>query len=309
MSGYLLRRLLYSVFVIWGAVTIIFVIVRLLPGDPIRLLVGPDTPAATVELIRADLGLDRPLIVQYGAYLLGLLRLDFGNSIYYGGPAMAQIVDRIPNTALLAVSAMTFAVVLSFPLGIAAARRPGGFLDRAISGFSLVAQSLPVFWVGIMFILLFARELRWLPTGGTGSLAHLILPAVTLGLPFIGILVRLVRGGLLEVLGEGYVQTARAKGLSERLVVYWHALRNMLIPVVTVIGLELGGVLGGTVIVETVFAWPGIGRLLVDSIFGRDFTVVQAAIVFIALVFVLLNLIVDLLYSWLDPRIRIEGST
>lgn len=305
MIAFLARRLLYAVFVIFGAVTIIFVIVRLLPGDPIRLLVGPDTPAATVQAIRERLGLNDPLPVQYLTYLGGILRFDFGDSIYYGGPAMAQVLRRVPTTMVLAVSAMTFAILVSFPLGIAAARRPNSLIDRAVGAVSLTAQSIPGFWVGIMLILVFARQLQLLPSGGTGTWQQLIMPAVTLGLPFVGILVRLVRGGLLEVLGEGYVQTARAKGLSERVVVYCHAVRNMLIPVVTVIGLELGSVLGGTVIVETVFAWPGVGRLLVDAIFGRDFTIVQAAIVFIATMFVLLNLLVDVLYGFLDPRVRV----
>lgn len=308
MTGYLLRRLVYAVFVVWGAVSIIFVVVRLLPGDPIRLLSGPDTPAETIERIRAEYGLDDPIAVQYLEFIGGAIRLDFGPSIYYGGSAIDQVIDRMAATAVLAVAAMALALLVSFPLGVIAARRRRRLADRVISNASLIAQALPPFWTGIILILLFSRRWQLLPSGGDGGWRNLVLPSITLGLPLLGILVRLVRGGLLEVLGEGYVQTARAKGLSERVVVYRHALRNSLIPVLTVVGLQFGAILGGTVIVETVFAWPGIGRLLVSSIFGRDFAVVTACTFFIAVVFVVMNLVVDLAYVYLDPRIRVEAT-
>lgn len=308
MIAYVAKVLAHSLLVIWGVLTIVFVILRILPGDPAELLLGPQAPAEAIAAVNAQLGLDQPLILQYLNYLWGVVRLDFGTSFVLGGSAMGHALDRMPYTALISVTAMTLAVVVSVPLGIAAARRPNSFLDRTVSALSLFAQSVPQFWIGLMLILLFARTLRILPAGGANNWTSLILPTITLALPFLGLLVRLVRGSLLEVLDLGYIQTARAKGVSENTVVYSHAFRNTLIPLVTVGGLQLGSILGGAVIVETVFAWPGVGSLLVDSIFNRDFAVVQSTVILLSVIFILLNLIVDITYGYLDPRVRVGSA-
>ncbi len=307
MTAYVIRRLLFALFVVWGAVTIIFVIVRLIPGDPAAVMLGPSATADQVAALRARLGLDQPLLIQYANYLAGALHLDFGDSIRLGIPASDAVVRRIPATVGLGLVAMLLALAVSFPLGIRAARSPGSLVDHLIRMVSLLGQTLPNFWVGLMLILLFARGLRVLPSAGATSWVHFILPAVVLALPLIGTLVRLVRGGLLDVLSEPYIQAARSKGLRSRAVMYGHAVPNMLIPVVTVAGLQLGDLLSGLVLVETVFAWPGLGRLLVDAIFNRDYPLVQACVAFVAALYVLINLGVDLLYGALDPRIRVEG--
>ena len=305
MATYILRRLGFSVFVLWGAVTIVFAAIRLAPGDPAQLMLGTDASAEDVAQLRQRLGLDRPLPVQYGRYLLDALRLDFGTSLRLDQPALQAVGERLGATAQLAFSAMLLAVLISFPLGIVAALRPRSIVDRVVSILSLLGQSVPSFWLGIMFILLFARQLRLLPSGGAETWQHLVMPALTLALPLVGVLTRLVRGGLLEVLHEDYVRTARAKGLPPRAVVARHALLNMLIPVITLIGLQLGHLLGGAVIVETVFAWPGVGRLLVEAITNRDYPLVQAAILLVTTGFILINFLVDLSYGYLDPRVRL----
>lgn len=306
MTSYVLRRLALSVLVLWGAVTIVFSAIRLAPGDPAQLMLGSSATAEDIAALRARLGLDEALPVQYGRYLLHVAQLDLGESLRFGQPTAELIMERVPQTARLAALAMAIAVLLSFPLGIAAALRRGSASDHAISLLSLLGQSAPSFWLGIMLILIFARELRLLPSGGADSWQHLVLPATTLALPLVGILTRLIRSGLLDVLNEDYIRTARAKGLAPWTVVERHALLNMLIPVVTVIGLQVGHLLGGAVIVETVFAWPGVGRLLVEAIGDRDYPLVQAAILFITTGFVLINLLVDLSYAVLDPRIRLS---
>jgi peptide/nickel transport system permease protein len=308
MAAYVGRRLIQTIFVIWGAVTITFLIVRLVPGDPAALLVGPSATQEQLRVARENLGVDDPLIVQYGRYLSEAVTLDFGESYRLGGSAMGHVVDSIPATLILAVSAMMIMLAVSFPLGITAARRPQGIGDKLISSTSLIGQSLPQFWVGIMLIIIFAGFLEILPSSGAGSLQSLILPSIALSLPFVGWLTRLIRSGLLEELGGEYVRTARAKGLSERAVFYVHVLRNALVPVVTAAGLVMGSFIGGAVIIETVFAWPGIGLLLIDSINYRDYSVVQAAVIVLALVYVALNLVVDVLYGYLDPRITAGGE-
>lgn len=304
MGAYLLQRLGYSVFVLWGALTVVFVVVRLVPGDPAQMMLGTQATQTEVAALRQRLGLDQPLPVQYLRYLGQATRLDFGLSLRLEVPAVSAVAGRLPATSLLAITAMTLAMLVSLPLGMAAAIYQRSPLDRLVSMASLIGQAAPSFWLGIMFILIFARRLQWLPSAGIGSWRHLILPALTLGLPLVGILTRLVRSGLLEVLNEDYIRTATAKGLTPRAVIFRHALRNALIPVVTVAGLQFGSLLAGAVIVETVFAWPGAGRLLVDSISNRDYPIVQVAVLFITAGFVLLNLLVDLSYSVLDPRVR-----
>ena len=304
MNAYLAGRLTYSIFVLWGAITIVFVTVRVVPGDPAQLMVGAQGTRQDVEALRHRFGLDRPLPVQYGSYVGEAIRLNFGQSLRLEQPAVDAVIQRIPATALLAVTAMAVAIAASLPLGIAAAMARRSIVDRAVSALSLVGQSVPNFWLGIMFILVFARTLRWLPSAGIGGIEHLVLPAVSLALLVIGVLTRLTRSGLIDVIHEDYVRTAYAKGLAVRPVIVRHALPNALIPVVTVAGLQLGHLLAGAVIVETVFAWPGVGRLLVDAISNRDYPVVQVAVLFITAGFILINLLVDLSYAYLDPRIR-----
>jgi ABC-type dipeptide/oligopeptide/nickel transport system permease component len=294
------------VFVLWGALTIIFLAIRLAPGDPAAMMVGPGGTEADVAALREKLGLDESIPVQYGRYLADVARLDFGDSLWLNRPVASEVASRIATTARLAGAAALIGIAISFPLGIAAALRRGTVLDGLISVLSLLGQSVPSFWLGIMLILVFARQLQVLPSAGSSGWSHLVLPSITLAMPMIGVLTRLVRSGLLDVLYEDYVRTAWSKGLSPRTVLIWHAMRNMLIPVITVIGLQLGNLLGGAVIVETVFGWPGIGRLLVDAINERDYPLVQVAVLFITVTFVLINLLVDLSYGLLDPRIRIQ---
>ena len=308
MAAYVVRRLFFSLFVLWGAVTIIFVVLRLVPGDPAYIMLGPDADQAQVAALRAQLGLDQSLIQQYATYLANVVHLDFGESFRLNADSMSLVLQRVPATIQLATTALLLSLLIGLPLGVIAALRAHSWVDRSISVFSLMGQSTPSFWLGIVLILVFARGLKMLPSAGSGTWAHLVLPTITLALPFLAILVRLTRSGLLEVVHEGYVQTARAKGLGEGIVVLVHALRNALIPIVTVVGLQFGALLGGTVIVETVFAWPGVGRLLIDSIGRRDYGVVQASILIVATIFVVINLLVDLLYGFLDPRVRLAGD-
>ncbi len=305
MAAYLVRRLLFSVVILWGAVTIVFVVLRLVPADPAVLILGSDATQEEIDALRAEMGLDRSIVAQYGIFLADMVQGDFGDSYRQQTDAMGLVLDRLPATIVLAVAALSIAVVIGIPLGLIAALRVNGFVDRAVSALSLLLQSLPGFWVGIVLILVFARTLQWFPSGGSDSWKHLVLPAVTLALPFVAILTRMTRSGLLEVINESYIQTARAKGLSERIVIFPHAMRNALIPIITVVGLQFGQLLGGAVIIETVFAWTGIGRLLIDAIGQRDYNVVQAAVVVIATFFVVINLIVDVLYGYLDPRVRL----
>ncbi|HET9659735.1 MAG TPA: nickel ABC transporter permease [Thermomicrobiales bacterium] len=306
MGAYILQRLIYAVFVLWGALTVIFLVVRILPGDPASMMLGAGATEAEVSELQHNLGLDESMPHQYVTFMSEAVRLDFGESLWLRRPVVESVGERIAATARLALAAVVIALAISFPLGILAALRQRSPIDYAVSVISLIGQSVPSFWLGIMLILIFARQLRWLPSAGSQTPQHLILPAITLALPLVGVLTRLVRSGLLEVMHEDYIRTARAKGLSSRTVLTRHAMRNMLIPVVTVLGIQLGNLLGGAVIVETVFGWPGIGRLLVDAITKRDYPLVQAAILFITTIFVLINLLVDLSYIYLDPRIRLR---
>lgn len=308
MLTYLARRVSQAVVVLFGAVTIIFVVIRVVPGDPASLMLGTSATREDIRRLHADLGLDEPLVHQFGVYLSQVLQLDFGESFRLGGDPVGHLLGRLPATLELAAGALVIMLVLSFPLGIWAAKKPGSWVDRIISTLALGAQALPQFWIGIMLILIFARTLNVLPSGGTGSVSHLIMPAFALALPFIGWVTRLVRDGIIEQMKDDYVRTARAKGLTERVVFYVHILRNALVPVVTVVGLIVGDFITAAVIVEVVFAWPGVGRLLIDSIVHRDYAVVQAVTLFVAVVYVLLNLLVDLLYVYLDPRIRLKEA-
>jgi ABC-type dipeptide/oligopeptide/nickel transport system permease component len=306
MRAFLLRRLLHSIFVVWGVVTVVFFLVRL-TGDPTLFLVDQSATQEEIAHTRALLGLDRPLWVQYADALVAMPRGDFGISIREKRPAMQMVLEHFwPATVELAVAALLLSTVLAVPLGVVSATRRGRLADHASRLASLFLQSMPSFWLGIMLILLFAVALGGLlPAYGSGTLRHLILPAVALAAAPLAQNVRLVRAGMLEVLGQDYVRTARAKGVGERGVIYRHALRNAALPVITVTGLSLGFMLSGTIIIETVFAWPGLGRLIVQAVPGRDFPVIQAGVFLFAVVFVLINLVVDVLYTVVDPRVRL----
>ncbi|GGN10456.1 ABC transporter permease [Streptomyces fuscichromogenes] len=304
MIRMIVHRLLIGVFVMWGAASLIFLIVRAAPGDPATVLLGPDATRSQIDQLHASLGLDRPLAVQYLDYLGDVCRLDFGQSHWLGRPAMGAVLDRLPATVDLTATATAIAVTVGLALGMLAGARPGGPLDRVVSACTIALQSFPTFWIGIMLVLVFALSLRVLPSSGVGTPQHLVLPAVTLSFPFVAIIARLTRTSLAETMRESYIQTARAKGLTERQVLFGHALRNSLIPVVTVVGVQVGALVGGAVIVENVFAWPGLGSLVVEAVANRDYTVVQGATLLIAGIVVVLNLTADLLIAQLDPRIR-----
>ncbi|WP_329520937.1 ABC transporter permease [Spirillospora sp. NBC_01491] len=308
MGRFLLRRLLQAVVVALGAISLVFVVVRVVPGDPATLILGPDASAGQLASVRADFGLDQPLWRQYLTHMAGVLHGDLGDSWRLGGSAMSSTLDRFPATLALAALALLITVAIGFPLGMLGARKPGGARDLLISTGSLVGQAVPSFWLGIVLILLFARQLNWLPSTSDGGAAALILPSVTLALPFIGWLARLVRNGALEESAKDYARTARAKGAGERTVMYAHVARNIAVPVVTVLGLLMGNFIANAVIIEVVFSWPGLGSLMVDAITNRDYAVVEAAIVTITLSYIVLNLLVDVLYVVLDPRLTPENA-
>ena len=306
MRGFLLRRLGHAVFVVWGVVTVVFFLVRL-TGDPVAFLVDQTATQEEIAYTRRLLGLDRPLVVQYLDFLTAAPRGEFGTSIRERRPAMGMVLEHLwPATVELSVAALLISTLLAIPLGIVSATHKGGALDHASRVGSLFLQSMPSFWLGLMLILLFAVVLHGLlPAYGSGTLKHLILPAITLAAAPLAQNVRLIRAGMLEVLQQEYVRTARAKGLGERAIVYRHALKNAAIPVITVTGISLGFMLSGAIIVETVFSWPGMGRLIVQAVPGRDFPVIQAGVFVFAVIFVLLNLLVDVLYTIVDPRVRL----
>lgn len=303
MRRFVVRRLVQAVLVVFGVSLVVFCVVRL-SGDPTYLMLSPNATEEDRRRFARELGLDRPLYVQYIVFVQRAVGGDFGRSLRYNQSALALVLERLPATLELSLAALLVSLVVAIPAGVVSALRRGTPVDNLTMLGALFGQSMPVFWLGIMLILLFSVRLPVFPTSGRGTVAHLILPAVTLGLYSTARVTRLVRAGMLEVIGQEYIRTAWAKGLTDRVVIYKHALRNTLIPVVTIVGLELGTLLGGAVITETVFAWPGIGRLAVTAIFQRDYPVVQAAVCVTALVFVLSNLLVDLVYGWLDPRIR-----
>jgi peptide/nickel transport system permease protein/oligopeptide transport system permease protein len=280
--------------------------VRLAPGDPAQLLAGEFATPETLADIRQRFGLDQPWHVQLGLYAANVVRGDLGQSVRTRKPVTYELRQYFPNTLRLTLGAMLVALLIGIPAGIIAATRPGTIFDLLAMLGALIGVSMPVFWFGLMAILIFSVQLGWFPVAGTGTLWHLVLPAITLGTGTAAILARMTRSAMLEVLSQDYIRTARAKGLAGRVVVFKHALRNALIPVVTITGLQFGGLLEGAVITETVFAWPGIGQLLVGSILARDYPVVQGAVLLIAVVFILINLIVDLLYGAIDPRIRYD---
>jgi len=305
MGRFLARRLVLTIPVLLGVATLVFSLIHLIPGDPAQAL-GEAAPQSDVEELRRRLGLDKPLVEQYGVFLQGLVKGDLGTSLRTGEPVTDQIVERMPATFELAAAAMFVAIAFSMPLGILAAVRRGTAVDHAAMTVSLAGVSVPNFWLGPLLAIVFAVELGWLPVSGRGTWAHLVLPAISLGAALAAILARMTRATLLEELREQYVQAARARGVSRMRAILRHAFRNSLIPVVTLLGLQFGAVLTGAVITETIFAWPGIGRLLIQSIGFRDYPLVQGCILLIALTYVGVNLLTDVIYGVLDPRIRYE---
>lgn len=303
MRQFLLRRLLRAIVVLWGISTIVFVVMRL-SGDPVTLLLPQDATQEDHARISHELGLDRPMWVQYGIFISNMVRLDFGRSIHLRQPAFQVVMERIPATVELSAAAFLLAVIVAVPVGVLAAVKPYSFWDNVAMFFALIGQSAPTFFLGIMLILVLSLHLGLFPTGGRGDPSYLVLPAITLGANAMASIARLTRSAMLEIIHKDYIRTARSKGLPERLILFRHAFKNAAIPVVTIMGIQLGGLLGGAVVTETVFSWPGIGRLAINSIYNRDYAVVQAAVFMTAVFFVFINIVVDLVYGFLDPRIR-----
>lgn len=302
---YIAKRAGQAIVVLFFVATVAFLVVRL-AGDPVKAMLPENATLAQEQALRHTLGLDKSTIQQYFSYMWGLLHLDFGQSLSFHQPALDIILARLPATAQLGFAAMVFALLVSIPAGIISAVRRGKATDSAVMGVVLVGQSAPAFFVGIMLILVFSVELKWLPASGYGGFSYLILPAITLGLYSMAMIARLLRSSLIDVLGEDHVRTARAKGLSPIRVIMTNALRNASLPVVTIIALEVGSLLGGAILTETVFSWPGVGRLTVEAVTNRDYPLMQATVLFLAVVFVVVNLIVDVLYAFLDPRVRLS---
>jgi ABC-type dipeptide/oligopeptide/nickel transport system permease component len=305
MKVYLFRRFLQSLLVLLGVSFVVFGIL-FLTGDPALILLPPDASIEDIAKFREQMGFNDPFLVQYGRFLAGALRGDFGQSVRHGEPAFDLVMERMPATFELSGAALALALCLSIPAGIISAVRRNSVLDYISTVVALLGQSMPTFWLGIMLILLFSVQFNILPSSGRGGWQHIVLPAVTLGLFTTARITRLTRSGMLEVLNQDYIRTARAKGVANPPVVWKHALKNAAIPIVTIVGIELGTLLGGSVITETIFAWPGVGRLSVQAIYNRDYPVVQAAVFTLAATFVLVNLVVDVLYTYLDPRIRLR---
>lgn len=303
MRDFLIRRLIRAVVVLWGISTIVFVVMRL-SGDPVTLLLPPDATQADHDRISHQLGLDQPLWTQYAIFLANVTHLDFGDSIHMRQPAFQVAMERLPATLELAAAAFVLAVVIAIPIGVFSAMKPYGAFDNVAMLFALIGQSAPTFFIGIMLILIMSLRVGWFPTGGRSDFSSVVLPAITLGAYAMASIARLTRSSMLEVIRRDYIRTARAKGLTEMVIVARHALRNAAIPVVTIMGIQLGALLGGSVVTETVFSWPGIGRLAIQSIFNRDYSVVQATVFMTACWFVAINLAVDMIYGFLDPRIR-----
>lgn len=303
MARFLLQRLVEMLVAVWGVVTIVFLVTRVL-GDPVSLLLPVGTAPEHLARLRSDLGLDQPLYVQYADFLWNAFHGDFGMSYQHHRPAMEVVLERMPATISLAFWSLVFGIILGAVAGLVAALKRGTFAELAVLTFALVGQATPAFWFGIMLILFFSVQLGWLPTGGTGDWQHFVLPTFALAI-FIGAnTARLFRSSLLDVFSEDYVRTARAKGLLPRTILAWHVVRNALIPVTTMVGLLAGELLGGSVVTETIFSWPGVGRLIIQAVENRDFPVIQAGVAVVSTLFLLVNLLVDVLYGVLDPRIR-----
>ncbi|HEY7520547.1 MAG TPA: ABC transporter permease [Methylomirabilota bacterium] len=307
MLTFVVRRLLLAVPVLLGVVFAVMLTIDLLPGDAVSLMLGEHATKDAVAALRDHLGLDKPFAVRYVDYVGRVARGDLGRSIQQNRPVAAELADAWPATLQLTVAALVLAAGIGIAAGIVSAVWPNSLFDAGARLASLFGLSMPIFWTGLVLIVIFSLWLNWLPVGGAGTLAHLVLPAVTLALPSVAMVARMTRSAVLDVLGEDYVRTARAKGLAETAVLTRHALRNALIPILTLLGLQSGQLMGGAVLTETVFAWPGLGRLMVKAIFARDFILLQGAVLVFALVFVVVNVIVDLSYGLLDPRVGRQG--
>ncbi|MES2178425.1 MAG: ABC transporter permease [Gemmatimonadota bacterium] len=303
MSAFIIRRLLLSIPTLLGVLVVAFLLLYVAPGDPVMAMVGERADEATIARLRAELKLDDPLPVQFGHYIAGIAKGDLGKSYITNRPIRRDIIERFPKTLQLAGAAMLLATVLGVTLGVLSAMNPGGVIDRVGLAVAYLGISFPVYWVGLLLILLFAVTLHWLPPSGFGGIRYLALPALALGMRSIAFLARMTRSAMLDSLGADYVRTARAKGLSERLVVTRHALRNAMIPIITVLGLDFGAYLTGSILTETIFSWPGLGRYVVNAIARRDLPAIQGSVLFLSAVFVLVNLITDVAYAKADPRV------
>lgn len=304
MKSLLFRRILLTIPILFFVLTIVFALLRLIPGDPVLAMLGESAQAADVQSMRQDLMLDRPLLNQYGAYVRNLMHGQLGTSWSFKLPITELILSRVPATIELAIAATFLALLISFPLGIVSALKPNSLVDRICSLLAVSGVAMPHFWLGPLLILFFSIYLGLLPVSGKGDWTSLVLPSLTLGMAMAAILTRMLRSSLLEELSSDYVRTARAKGASSLHVLFRHALRNAFPPVLTILGLQFGGLLTGAIITETIFAWPGIGRLLIQAIFSRDYPLVQGCILVFAIIYTLMNLLTDLLYSILDPRVE-----
>jgi ABC-type dipeptide/oligopeptide/nickel transport system permease component len=304
MLPYLIRRLILFVPTIWVALTLVFVIFRLVPGDPARLMAGDAATEEAIEALRVEMGLDRSIFAQYVSYVGDLLQGDLGRSRVYQQNALEPLMERLPNTLLLAAAAMGIALAVGVTAGVISALRPGSWLDHASMFTAVIGVSMPSFWLGLMLIILFSVRLEWLPVAGYNERLAIVLPALTLAANQMAVLARMTRSTMLGVMSQDYIRTARAKGLRERIVVVMHALRNAMIPTMTVAGMQLGYLLGGSLVVEAVFAWPGLGRLMMDSIQQRDYPLIQAIVLVFAVLMLAVNLLVDVLYVVVDPRVR-----
>jgi len=303
LLAFIIRRLALAIPTLFGVMVVVFLLLYVAPGDPVQDMVGERADAETIARLRKELKLDEPLYTQFASYTGGVLRGDLGNSYITQRSILSDIKERFPKTLLLAGSAMLLASVLGITIGVLSARNPGGWFDRLSLGFAYIGISFPVYWVGLILILIFAVNLKWLPPSGYGGIKFLILPALALGSRSIAFLARVTRSSMLEVLGGDFVRTARAKGLKERVVITRHALRNALIPIITVLGLDFGYYLTGSILTETIFSWPGIGRYVVNAIARRDLPAINGSVLFLSVVFVLVNLITDLAYAKADPRV------
>jgi peptide/nickel transport system permease protein len=308
MRSYLARRLLLALPVVLGVVTLVFLLIHLIPGDPVEIMLGESALAADRDALRAVLGLDRSMPEQYGAFLRGLCRGDLGTSLQQRSPVAALIRAHYPATLQLTLAAMLISLLIALPAGIVSGVRQYSFWDHSTMFVALLGVSMPNFWLGPLLIWVFSIHFGWFPVSGKDGLAHLVLPALTLGASMAAIVARMTRSSVLEILRQDYVMTARAKGLSETRIILKHVLRNALLPVITVVGLQFGALLAGSIITETIFSWPGLGTLMVNAIHTRDYPVVQGCVLVIALSYVLVNLLTDLLYGVIDPRIRYEGT-
>ncbi|MCR3955652.1 MAG: ABC transporter permease [Gudongella sp.] len=305
MLKYISKRLLYLLPVLLGVSFIVFTLLYITPGDPAKMMLGEQADAQALEELREDLGLNDPFLVQYGNYIKKIvLEGDIGTSYSTSRPVLTEIFEVFPNTVKLAVAATSFAILLGILFGIISAVKQYSIIDSIITVFALIGISMPMFWVGLLMILLFSVKLGWLPPSGLDSMKSLIMPAIALGAQSVAVITRMTRSSMLEVIRQDYIRMAKSKGQEERVVIFKHAFKNALIPIITVIGLQFGFLLGGAIITESVFSIPGLGRLMIDSIKTRDFPVVQGVVLFMAVAFSLVNLVVDLLYSYVDPRIR-----